>query len=280
MESAYSTVRNEDGRGRVFQPEYISLTMLPSGQRTKAEMAGRTRDNVTTVMLKQRVVRAPNGDVYLDVPMHDQGEKGYCAAAAVERLLDFYGSSVSQHEIAQRIQMGAEGATFEGILRGLRSLATMLRLQVRVIMESDDKVFMKWIDEYNKMAKRERKLPIDFDTIGKEYGPKTIWDAFDKDVFLKSRIRTPVPVNRFFEQCKQKIDNGIPLIQTCMIGILPEEAKLGQPPGGHARLIIGYNIAQKELLYTDSWGLGHERKRLPIDHTYAITTGLLTVEPR
>ena len=281
LEHAISAVRQENVRGRLFQPEYISLTLLPVAQRTLAGMVGREREQVSSYSLVQRVVRDPSGDVYLDVPMHDQGEKGYCAAAAAERILDFYGASISQHEIAQRIQMGSQGATFEGILRGLRSLTAMLRLQLRVLMESDDKVFLKWVEEYNKMAKRDGKLQIDLTKpLDPDYGPKTIWEMFDKDLFLKSRIRTPIPVNRFFDQCKGKIDLGIPLIQTCMIGILPEEAKLGQDPGGHARLIIGCNVAKKEILYSDSWGLGHERKRMPLDHAYAITTGLLTIEPR
>jgi hypothetical protein len=245
-------------------------------------MAGRERDLISSYALIQRVVKDPNGDVYLDVPMHDQGEKGYCAAAAAERILDFYGASINQHEIAQRIQMGAGGgASFEGIVRGLRSLCSMLKLQLRILQESDSKVFLEWVEEYNRMAKRDKKMQIDLTKpLDPNYGPKTIWEMFDKELFLKSRIRSMIPVNRLFEQCKGKIDAGIPVVQTCMIGILPEEAKLGQDPGGHARLIVGYNVAKQEILYSDSWGLGHERKRMPVTHVYAITTGLLTIEPR
>lgn len=281
LEKATSKVKEEGARGRQFQPEYIALTLLPVAQRTREEMAGRERDVVSSYALVQRVVKDPNGDVYLDVPMHDQGEKGYCAAAAAERVLAFYGTSINQHEIAQRIQMGSEGATTEGIIRGLRSLCSMLKLQLRILQESDGRAFQKWVEEYNKMAKREKKMQIDLTKpLDPNYGPKTIWELFDKDLFLRSRIRSMVPVNRFFELSKGKIDLGIPVIQTCMIGILPEEAKLGQPPGGHARLIIGYNAAKQEILYTDSWGLGHERKRMPVTHAYAITMDLMTIEPR
>jgi hypothetical protein len=46
------------------------------------------------------------------------------------------------------------------------------------------------------------------------------------------------------------------------------------------RLIIGYNPNKKEILYSDSWGYGHELKRMPLDDAYTITTGLYTVDPR
>ena len=49
--------------------------------------------------------------------------------------------------------------------------------------------------------------------------------------------------------------------------------------GGHMRLIIGYNPASDELLYSDRWGPGHEVKRLPFDQAWTITTGLYMVIP-
>jgi hypothetical protein len=46
------------------------------------------------------------------------------------------------------------------------------------------------------------------------------------------------------------------------------------------RLIIGYNPQTREILYSDSWGLGHEEKRMSLEDAYVITTGLIVVEPR
>jgi len=46
------------------------------------------------------------------------------------------------------------------------------------------------------------------------------------------------------------------------------------------RLIIGYNARSSEILYSDSWGAGHEIKRMSLRDAYAITTGLLSIEPR
>ena len=45
------------------------------------------------------------------------------------------------------------------------------------------------------------------------------------------------------------------------------------------RLIVGYNAKTEEILYSDSWGAGHELKRMKADDAWTITTGLMTVEP-
>jgi hypothetical protein len=50
--------------------------------------------------------------------------------------------------------------------------------------------------------------------------------------------------------------------------------------GGHLRLIIGYSTQRGQVLYTDTWGAGHELKRMKMDDAWAITQGLFVIEPR
>jgi hypothetical protein len=64
-----------------------------------------------------------------------------------------------------------------------------------------------------------------------------------------------------------------------MVGVVPEEPALSGY-GGHMRVIQGINEVRGELLYSDSWGQGHEDKRMALDDAWAITTGLYLVEPR
>ena len=54
------------------------------------------------------------------------------------------------------------------------------------------------------------------------------------------------------------------------------------------RLIIGYverkdqktkKTEIKEILYTDSWGAGHELKRMPADWAFAITHDAFFLKP-
>ena len=62
--------------------------------------------------------------------------------------------------------------------------------------------------------------------------------------------------------------------------IAEESGGQGQVSGGHLRLIIGYNEKTGEIIYTDSWGAGHEAKRLKWDDAWAMTTSLTIVAPR
>ena len=62
-----------------------------------------------------------------------------------------------------------------------------------------------------------------------------------------------------------------------MVGVFPEKGV--REIGGHMRLIIGYNSETKEILYSDSWGRGHELKRWPLKYAYITSTGLYDVVP-
>ena len=40
------------------------------------------------------------------------------------------------------------------------------------------------------------------------------------------------------------------------------------------RLIVGYNEARGEVIYSDSWGEGHAHKRMDAQDALSITTGM------
>jgi hypothetical protein len=44
-------------------------------------------------------------------------------------------------------------------------------------------------------------------------------------------------------------------------------------------MIIGYNEEDNKIIFTDSWGAGHEFKTMDTDDAYAVTTGLYLMEP-
>lgn len=49
--------------------------------------------------------------------------------------------------------------------------------------------------------------------------------------------------------------------------------------GGHMRLIIGYDPAEKTIFYTDSWGPGHEMKKMSLEEAWTVTMGVFILEP-
>ena len=45
------------------------------------------------------------------------------------------------------------------------------------------------------------------------------------------------------------------------------------------RLFIGYNLKTNVILFSDSWGVQHALKRMPMDNACAMTTGMYYLEP-
>jgi hypothetical protein len=86
---------------------------------------------------------------------------------------------------------------------------------------------------------------------------------------------------KFLSVVKESVNAGIPLLWALDVGMYPEEPPLtAQTGGGHMRMIIGYNEATGMLIFSDSWGAGHEMKRMKIAHGLAATHGLYQLVPK
>ncbi len=79
---------------------------------------------------------------------------------------------------------------------------------------------------------------------------------------------------------KEYIDEGKPLLWALDLGRAPADPGLPQQGGGHMRLIIGYNEKNQEVIFTDSWGAGHEKKLMTARAADACTDALFVMEPR
>ncbi|MEM7010857.1 MAG: hypothetical protein AAF585_05165, partial [Verrucomicrobiota bacterium] len=66
---------------------------------------------------------------------------------------------------------------------------------------------------------------------------------------------------------------------TMTVGIYPEPKRISQSRGGHMRMIIGYNWDKNEVIFSDSWGAGHEMKRWGVEEAFCSTKGLYSVQP-
>jgi hypothetical protein len=122
--------------------------------------------------------------------------------------------------------------------------------------------------------------------------PRLMEEALDKvDHKYQTRLKRIIsPMDRrtqemeekkFASVVKESVDAGIPLLWALDVGRFPEEPPLtAQTAGGHMRMIIGYNEAKAELIFSDSWGAGHERKRMKRQHGLSATHGLYQLVPR
>ena len=109
-------VRRWDWNGHAFllaapKDEYVALRILSV---KSADEGGRSRvsDAELFARAKNRIEKRPNGDVILkDIPMVNQGPKGYCVPATWERAMRYMGVSADMYVLAMAGQSGAGGGT-------------------------------------------------------------------------------------------------------------------------------------------------------------------------
>ena len=273
----YSFTREVKTRGIPFRAEFVRLeiTPLPKGVAAFSTAAPSTlRFNPLSHIQRDTV----SGDTYIkDVPMVDQGQKGYCVVASAERVMRYYGGSVDANELAQIANSDAGGGTsYQSMIEALRKVAARLKVRVREVEKMDVKDTLALIKDYNRAAKKDGANQIPdpghFIDMGAIYG------AMNAGALREAHTKNKSDLSRFQREVAENIDKGIPLLWTVHLGILPDK-NVPQSGGGHMRLIIGYNTKTNEVLFSDSWGAGHELKRMPAVDAWTITTGITKIEP-
>ena len=272
---------------KVRDVEFLRLTLMPKCEvKAKSSSAAkRAAGKEGKYKAKDNVAKSPNGDVYIDnVPMVDQGQKGYCAAAVAERVLRYYGIRIDEHEIAQQTGTRARGGTSVAKMKNVIMAIgekNGLGFQDIVSMAAGVGDIEEEIARYNKAAKVEKKPSISLDqfTHGNRINVSDMIDAMDPKVIFRMRQKDP-RLKKFLAGVRQQVNLGVPVFWGVTLGIYPEKGVSMQSTGGHMRLIIGYNEKKKEILYTDTWGEGHELKRMPEDWAFAITHDAFFLKPR
>jgi hypothetical protein len=205
--------------------------------------------------------------------MVDQGERGYCVVASIERVLKYYGVETDQHELAQVADASAMyGTSVAEMDEALKRLSTRLRIRPIRIVDFEFNDFKRLITNYNREA-RAKKLPATAveDGLG-------AYERFDRDALRAARGRETAAIAKFSSGISAAIAKREPLLWCVRLGVVPEP-EIPQAFGGHMRLIIGMNEKTSEIIYTDSWGAGHEFKRMDLGDAWAITTNLSVIAP-
>ena len=249
---------HDTGKGKKdYEAEFIRLRMAKDAaglERGSASDAGSRRE------LLANVKRTEEGDVWIDnIPMIDQGEKGYCLPATVARIFSYYGmDGVDMHAMASMCDtVAGGGTTIGGMMEALEKIGSRFHVRVMTMKDKGKKPGPEEIVEsYNKLAKRKGK-PASRGFIG--VADRDIDNAlsiFDQEILEESFPVKKAAMKKWFRPVYKSIDSGIPILW-------------GIP--GHMRLIIGYNEAKGLIYYSDSWGAGHEKKKMSALYAYMIT---------
>ena len=279
-----------------YRAEFLRLKITPALDQPKTALeqmraaSGTSSGGTKTVTVRAselpaRVVKDADGGEWLPkIPMVDQGQKGYCVTAATERVLRYYGVDVDQNELAQIANTSTTGGTnISEMVAALKKLAGRFRVNVITQNELTYSEFMREINDYNRVARNPPKgtnaAPL-IDTRGEMLSYDMVLSQMNGEVLREARTRlNPAYMTKFEHDIQGRIARGIPLLWSVSLGLLPETKLPAQTRGGHMRLIIGYNAKTKEVYYSDTWGMGHELKKMPLADAWTITDGLFTLEP-
>ena len=80
-----------------------------------------------------------------------------------------------------------------------------------------------------------------------------IFASMKPEALREAKTAQKGPRTRLARSLTSAVEAGQPLLWGVQLGLVREEG-LPQTLGGHMRLLIGYNTAKNEVIYTDSWG--------------------------
>ncbi|MCK5801973.1 MAG: C39 family peptidase [Lentisphaeria bacterium] len=94
------------------------------------------------------------GDVFMVVPMVDQGPKGYCGPATLARIVQYYGRDTTMNEMAAMMEtMGAQGTLLREIRDATRKVTRKLHMsfkEEKLLKKNrrDDRRYIdKWVEK-------------------------------------------------------------------------------------------------------------------------------------
>ncbi|HEY1123971.1 MAG TPA: C39 family peptidase [Haloferula sp.] len=234
--------------------EYVSLSIVPLGLADAGGKTAKVKDGDIRKQLLADVVREKNGDVYLgQIPMVNQGPKGYCVPATFERAMRAAGIEADMYLLAMVGKSGMGGGT------SVEYLLEEVRQQVR-------SKGRRTKDEHVKELRvRDVKRYLD-------EGVPVMWTMRSLGEYNKianANTSKRKSVTDWTEWAKQIAAEATALAKT-----------EGEQDNYHICMIVGYNEATNELAVSDSWGASYERRWVPAPVAqWASSGGLFMILP-
>jgi hypothetical protein len=250
-------VRRWDWQGHSFllsnpRDTYVSLRIVPT---TFADNYGKA-DNVShedlKALLLQRVKQDPSGDVVVtDIPMVDQGPKGYCVPATWERYLRFLGIPADMYVLAMAAGSNMNGTDTAAMVQNVDSLVTLYHRRIDDFSgDLDLKMIAKNID---------KGLPL-------------MWGCSIHIPFERALSRRQAERNAVTDWQKWASD-----LAARDDDEIQREITGAQTAGLHQRMIIGYNGTTSEIAISDSWSKAFAIRWLTLKEANAINEGQVYV---
>ena len=230
--------------------EYVALRLVPPDELDDKKSVERVPAKELRARLAEKVERRPNGDVVIrDIPMVDQGPKGFCVPATMERMLRHLGIPADMYLLAMAANTDPGGGTTVSDV--MAAVGQTARRHGRRVMTLSGRPESSTIGEWI-----EAGIPV-------------LWainTSKDVDDLINQRTRDRTQVEdwaRWNESLKPA---------------RREARKLGRgADGGHVCLVTGFNPETGEIALSDSWGPGYEERWITTEEAAAISQGAMAV---
>jgi hypothetical protein len=248
QQTGVALLEHNEGALGTGDREFLRLRMArPNAKGSLAASMTHARGGAAAKLgdLPKNIKKEDNGDVLIsNMPMVDQGDKGYCVVATVQRVFEYYGIGADMHQIAQ-------------------------------ISEADPQKGTSTLTMAKELDKIDYRFKTRLDIIG--MGQPLTEVKEEKGEYY---VGKPVDERKFLKAVSSYVDKGLPLLWSLELGRFPEVPQLSpQTSGGHMRMIIGYNEKNQEIIFSDSWGARHEAKRMKMSDAYKASHGLFVLTP-
>jgi hypothetical protein len=226
----------------IQEGKYTAMRIMPTDRADNGGKIAQLSDDALKQRMASCVERRANGDVIItNIPMINQGPKGYCSPATWERYLRFVDIPADMYLLALAANTGVGGGTYSGdIIAATRN-----------IISSNGR----------KLGKVGEKPSINKVSYYIEKGQPVMWSFLSTPSFqLEASINT---AERNGKETKLKRNNS------------GQNEDSGS--GGHICLIIGYNEQTGEIAISDSWGPKFTERWVPAKIAEDVSYGTMNV---
>lgn len=229
--------------------EYVALRIL-SPDVADARGKARIPDTELRERLLSRVEKRPNGDVILkDMPMVNQGPKGYCVPATWERVMRYMAVPADMYVLAMAGDTDAGGGTnIAAIVEGARE--SVMRGGRRLESENG-KISVRTVEKYIK-----RGLPL----MWAMYSMDSVNADLNSRMDRRAAMTDPAEWRKSLDPVRKAAKK------------IPTDANQG-----HMCMIIGYNDKTGEVAVSDSWGPRFAERWMTEEEANAVSQGQLMV---
>lgn len=217
--------------------EYVSLAIVSLEMADSGGKSARMTDATLKQRLISNVLHEENGDVVIsEIPMVDQGPKGYCVPATFERAMRTMGIDADMYLLAMVGQSAAGGGTVvETLLENVKSAVYRKGRRTKE-------------DEVKSVKIRDVKRYID-------QGAPLMWTMFSVDSY-----------NDLADENTRGRNSGDAAFREKIKADAVKISEMNKPKiNRHICMIIGYNEATNEIAVSDSWGKQFELRWIPLE---------------